>query len=273
MIKDKTKNIKNKNIPAVKIKAVKEMKDLFDNSKTILIASIKNIPSSQYQEIGKRLRGKAVVKVPKKKLAYLAIDASKREQVKALKEKLGDSFALLFSNLDAYELAGELIKNRSPSKAKAGQIAPDDIEIQAGPTDLVPGPAISELGALGIQIMIQGGKIEIKANKIITKKGEKISEKACDVMNKLGIKPFTIGFQPVCAFDADANIIYTELNIDVEGTLAEMKNLYSKGLAFAVAIGYANEDTIKLMLTKAYIQGTALEKFTNTPETKTGEEN
>lgn len=264
---------KNKHIPEVKIKAVKEMKELFDNSKTILIASIKNIPSSQYQEIGKKLRGKAVVKVPKKNLAFLAIDASKREQVKALKEKLGDSFALIFSNLDAYELAGELLKNKSPSKAKAGQIAPEDIEIQAGPTDLVPGPAISELGALGIQIMIQGGKIEIKANKIITKKGDKISEKACDVMNKLGIRPFTIGFQPICAFDADANMIYTELNIDAEGTVTEMKALYNKGLAFAIAIGYANDKTIKFMIAKAGIQEKALEKFSNTPETKTGEEN
>lgn len=264
---------KNKHIPQVKIKAVKEMKDLFDNSKTILVASIKNIPSSQYQEIGKKLRGKAVVKVPKKKLAYLAIESSKKEKVKELKERLGDSFALLFSNLDAYELAGELLKNRSPSKAKAGQIAPEDIEIQAGPTDLVPGPAISELGALGIQIMIQGGKIEIKANKVITKKGEKISDKACDVMSKLGIKPFTIGFQPVCAFDTDDNIIYTELNIDAEGTLTEVKNLYNKGLAFAVSLGYANDETIKFILARAGLQEKALSKFTNTPETKTGEEN
>jgi len=264
---------KNKHIPEVKIKAVKEMRDLFDNSKTILIASIKNIPSSQYQEIGKKLRGKAVVKVPKKKLVSLAIDASKKEEVKALKEKLGDSFALLFSNLDAYELAGELLKNRSPAKAKAGQIAPEDIEIQAGPTDLVPGPAISELGALGIQIMIQGGKIEIKANKVITKKGDKISDKACDVMSKLGIKPFTIGFQPLCAFDADSKMIYTELNINTEGTLSEIKAMYSKGLAFAVAIGYANEESIKFMLARAGLQEKALSKFTNTPETKTGEEN
>jgi len=262
-----------KHVSEVKIKAVKEMRDLFDNSKTILVASIKNIPSSQYQEIGKKLRGKAIVKVPKKKLVSLAIDSSKREKLKDLKEKLGDSFALLFSNIDAYDLAVDLLKNRSPSKAKAGQIAPEDIEIQAGPTDLVPGPAISELGALGIQIMIQGGKIEIKANKIITKKGDKISEKACDVMSKLGIKPFTIGFNPLCAFDSDSNMIYTDLNIDSEATISEMKNLYSKGLAFAVAIGYANDETIKFMLAKAYIQSKALEKFTNTPETKTGEEN
>lgn len=262
-----------KHVSEVKVKAVKEMTNLFDTSKTILVASIKNIPSSQYQEIGKKLRGKAVVKVPKKKLAYLAIDSSKRPELKALKDKLGDSFALLFSNLDAYDLAADLLKNRSPSKAKAGQIAPEDIEIQAGPTDLVPGPAISELGALGIQIMIQGGKIEIKANKVITKKGDKISEKACDVMSKLGIKPFTIGFNPICAFDANENTIYTELNIDSDATVAEMKNLYGKALAFAVAIGYASENTIKFMLSKAYMQGKALEKFTHTPETKTGEEN
>ncbi len=46
-----------------------------------------------------------------------------------------------------------------------------DLEIPAGPTDLIPGPAISEMGALGIQIQIQGGKIEVKQPRIVTKKG------------------------------------------------------------------------------------------------------
>lgn len=55
-----------KKVPAYKIKTVKELSDLIKNKRTVLVASIKNIPGSQFQEISKKLRGKARVKVPKK---------------------------------------------------------------------------------------------------------------------------------------------------------------------------------------------------------------
>jgi len=73
-------------------------------------------------------------------LIFRALDSETNETLKKLKAKLKDSVAILFSDLDCFELAGELLINKSPAKAKAGQEAPEDIEIQAGPTDLVPGP-------------------------------------------------------------------------------------------------------------------------------------
>ena len=141
-------------IPEIKIKTVKELTELMKKKRTVLIASIKSIPASQFQEIGKKLRGKAIIKVPKKSLIMRAIEESKLKESEQFRKNVTESVALLFSELDPYELAAELIKNRTPAKAKIGQIAPTDIEIPAGPTDLVPGPAISELGALGIHIQI-----------------------------------------------------------------------------------------------------------------------
>ena len=57
---------KQTHVSEAKKKLVGNLIDLIKNKKTILIASIKNIPASQFQEIGKKLRGKAVVKVPKR---------------------------------------------------------------------------------------------------------------------------------------------------------------------------------------------------------------
>lgn len=243
----KTKN----KISEIKIETVKELADLMKKRKTVLIASIKNIPASQFQEIGKKLRGKAVVKVPKKNLLLKAIDESKKPELVKIKEKIEDSTAVLFSDFDAYDLAAELIKNKTPAKAKTGQTAPRDIEIPAGPTDLVPGPAISELGALGIQIQIQGGKIEIKVPKIIVKEGQKIHQGAADVMSKLDIKPFLIGFTPLVALDNEKGILYTEIKIDTDEFINEIKKSHGKALAIAIEKGYISEDTIKLMINKA----------------------
>lgn len=252
-----------KSVPKRKLKEVEELTNLLKNKKTILIASIKNIPTSLFQELGKKLRKTAEIRVPKKSLIFRAIDASGNEAVKKLKEEIKDSVAILFSDLDSFELAGELVKSKRPAKAKAGQEAPEDIEIPEGPTDLVPGPAITELGALGIQIQIEKGKIHIKQSKIIVKKGEKISSNASEVMNKLDIKPFNIGFIPLAAFDTKENKIYLDIKIDQEATLRDLKESFAKALAFAVEIEYISEDTIKLLIQKAGRHEAALDSKLN----------
>jgi large subunit ribosomal protein L10 len=250
---------KSTHVSEEKKKIVRELSDLIKNKRTILIASIKDIPGSQFQEIVKKLRGKVIVKVPKKNLIFRAIDDSGQEAEKKLKEQITESVAILFSDLDSFDLAAELINNKSPTKAKAGQEAPTDIEIPAGPTDLVPGPAISELGALGIQIKIEKGKITIKEPKIIAKEGEKISAGAAELMNKLNIRPFSIGFIPLSAFDTKEGKLYSEIKIDREETLNELKAAFGKALPFAVEIGYPAKDTISFLLGKAGRHGKVIE--------------
>ena len=250
-------------IPERKLSAVKELADLLKNKRTTLIASIKNLPTSQFQEISKKFRGKAIIKVLKKNIVLRALDESKNEELKKIKDCVDDSTAILFSDFDAFELAADLIQNKSPVKAKAGQTATSDIEVEAGPTDLVPGPAISELGALGIQIQIEKGKIMINSPKIIVKKGEKISEGASSIMNKLDIKPFSIGFIPLSAFDAKEKKLYREISVDREGTLKELKESFVKALGLAVHLGFATSDTIKLMLGKAGMHGKIIENLFN----------
>lgn len=254
-----------------KKKTVDELKKLISEHKTMLVASIKNLPGSQFQEISKKLRGTAIVKVPKKNLIFRAMDESNGEELKQLKDKVDSDFAVLFSNSDSFDLASDLLKNKSPAKAKPGQEAPIDIVIPAGPTDLVPGPAVSELGALGIQIQIKDGKIEIKEDKVIVKEGEEISQGASDLMSKLDIKPFSIGFIPLSAFDIAEKKLYTEIDIDPEGTLGELKSAFGKALPFAVEIGYPTSDTIGFLLSKAQNYATALDNLSPAEEEKSEE--
>jgi large subunit ribosomal protein L10 len=277
--KKTTKPVKTAHVSDKKKKAVLDLSKLLKEKKTFLIASIKNIPGSQFQEIVKRLRGKAVVKVPKKNLILKALDSSKEEEIKKIRESIDENFALLFSDIDCFELAIDLIRKKSPSKAKVGQIAPEDIEIPAGPTDLVPGPAISELGSLGIQIQIEGGKITIKSPKVIAKKGTKITQSAADMMSKLDIKPFSIGFIPVAAFDNESKIFYSDLNINPDQILDNLKEAYGRSLPFAVQIAYSTPETITFLIGKAGRQEIAIanlqnkksETTTNTPEVNSEE--
>jgi hypothetical protein len=130
------------------------------------------------------------------------------------------------------------------------------------------------LGALGIQIQIDKGKINIKAPKVIVKKGEKISENAASIMNKLDIKPFFVGFIPLLAYDTKEEKLYLEIVIDKEKTINDMKTSFGKSLAFAVEIGYSSNDTISFMISKAGRNEKVLEQLLGTEkveETKTEE--
>jgi len=249
--RQKASDKEKKKVPERKLKAVEEIKNLAETKKTILIASIKNLPASQFQEISKKLRGKVIIKVPKKNISFRALDSADGKEIKKLKEQIDKDIAILFSDLDSFELASELIDNKTPAKAKAGQEAPENIIVEEGPTDLIPGPAVSELGALGIQIKIENGKINIKKAKTIVKKGDKISEGAAGLMNKLNIKPFLVGFEPIMAFDTKEKKLYLDIKIDREGTLEELKTAFGKALSFAVEIDYVCEDTIKFMISRA----------------------
>jgi len=266
----KKKETKTHVSPAKK-ETVKELTELIKGKRTILIASIKNIPASQFQEISKKLRGKAVVKVPKRNLIMRALENSDDSKLKEIEKKIKENVAILFSDMDCFELAGELVRNKTPAKAKAGQEAPEDIEIPAGPTELVPGPAISELGALGIQIQIDKGKITIKEAKVLVKKGHKISSGAADIMNKLDIKPFTISLIPLAGYDSHEKKLYLEIKIDREKTLEELKRAFGKALPFAVQIGYACKDTIAFLIQKAGRHEKAIANLTQTPEVNSGE--
>jgi len=244
-----------------KVKMVTQLAELFDSKNTIMVVSIKGLPSQQFQKIKKQLSKEAVVKVLKKRLVNLAIEKSKKAGIKELEKYVKEDCALIISDVDPFELSGRLNKSKSPVKAKAGQEAPIDVSVEAGPTELPAGPAVSELGSLGIMVQIKAGKIEIAEPKVIVKAGDKISEGAAGIMSKLNILPFFVGFMPMAAYDSKSENVFKDVKIDIEGTIEELQYSASKALAFAVSLSYVNKETINFLLAKALINEKAIENL------------
>src|SRR3989344_5609370 len=261
-----------KAVPEAKLKAVSKIAGFIKANKTIMIASVKNMPSSQFQDIRKKLRNDATIIIAKKSTIEKALESG-NSQVNDLKKYIDSDYAFIFSKLNPFELAALLSENRSPVKAKIGQEAADDIIVDAGPTDLVPGPAISELGALGLKIAIEDGKINIRESRAIVKKGEKVSEAAASIMNKLSIKPFAVGFEPIAAYDTNLNKVYVGIRVNKKQTLEELKLAYARSLGFAQGIDYICKGTIVFLLAKAQSHKIALEKITLPKDTEKKEEN
>ena len=218
-------------VPKEKIKAVEEIANLIKSSRSVIIVSIKNLPANQFQIIKKKLRENAVIKVIKKSIMIRVIDKIEKGTIKNFKKYLGEDQAFIFSNLDPFELSAVLSKNKSKGRAKIGQIVNEDVVIEPGPTELVPGPIISELSGLGLKFAIEDGKINIKERKVILKAGEKVGEAEASLMAKLDMKPVAIGLEPIVAYDSKEDKIYEDIKIDQEKTLEELKTSYGKAFA------------------------------------------
>lgn len=251
-----------------KKQAVKNLASKIQNGKCIMIVSIKNIPSSQLQKIKKDLRGKASIEVAKKSILVRAIDEAKVEELMILKNSIQEDMALLISDDDAFEISAWLNDNKNPIGAKEGQVADSDITIDEGPTELVPGPVISELGSLGLQIMVEDGKITIRKAKVAVKKGDKVTNAAASIFQKLGIKPFMIGLNPLAFYDSSSKKVYVGVKIDKKAKLAEVLGVFAKARGFAVNMAYPTRETIGMILGKANSHANALSKLsgkTNSP--------
>ncbi|OIO80722.1 50S ribosomal protein L10 [Candidatus Pacearchaeota archaeon CG1_02_32_132] len=257
-MKAEQKYVRDKNVPEGKVTLVKELAEKFKNSKTVLIASMKGLPGSQFNEIKKKFRGKAEVVFAKKSIIFRAIDKSEKGMLQEFKKQISSDFVLFFSKFDAFELSGMLSDNVSPSKAKAGDIAPEDIEIEPGLTELIPGPAISELSGVGLKVAVKDGKLEIIKGATVAKEGQPISDKVAGVLGKLGIEPMKVGFIPVAAYDSEEDKVYVGIKIDKIGVFEELKNLVRKALGFAIKVEYPTDKTISYFISKAAREEKAL---------------
>jgi len=253
--------IKKAHVSKEKLENVKKLVEQLKKNKTVMILSIKSLPSQQFQKMKKELRGKANILVAKKSMAIRAIEQAKLEGVEELLNQIKEDCAIAVSNDNAFELAAWFTDNQSPVPAKEGQIAEEDITISEGPTELVPGPVISELGALGLQIMVEDGKITIRKAKVVLKKGDKVNSSAASILQKLGVKPFMVGIIPLAVYDANEKRVYIGIKVDKKKTMAELLVSYSKALGFARGINYVCRETIGQLLAKANSHANALTKL------------
>lgn len=256
---------KNRKVPEKKIRMLGEIKNLVNTKETLIISSAMNIPSSQLQKIRGNLKGKATMKVVKKQIMIKAIDeiSKTKSAVNGLKEYITESSILLFSDISPFELAAILSEGKTPKKAKAGQLAPMDIEVEAGPTDMPAGPMISELSSVGLKVGVENGKISIKESSVIVKKGGKISDVVASTLIKLGIFPFKVGLETLVAYDCKNDKVYVGIKIDREETGKQIKEAVSSSRSLAFSINYPAKEIISLLLAKAVAHAKAIEKLSN----------
>ncbi len=241
-----------------KIKEAEKLAKLIEKYPVIGIVSIHKLPGRQLQQIKQMLAGKAVIKVAKKTVIEHAFEKSKNPGIKKLEGVLEREVALLLSSANPFKLYSDINKIKSPASAKSGDIALKDIEIKAGPTNLMPGPAITALQKGGLKTKVDAGKIAIMTDKIVCKAGDVINSDLATVFTMLKLQPMEISLNVVAILEEGTVYDKSVLAIDEEQYSRDVSNAITSMTNVSVFIGYPVRETIELMLQKAYREMKAL---------------
>ncbi|MEW6295900.1 MAG: 50S ribosomal protein L10 [Candidatus Diapherotrites archaeon] len=236
---------------------LEELKQLAEKYPVIALADISSFPAALFQDTRKLLKPKAVIKVSKARVVKKALSESKVKGL-GLDEMISGSIAVIFTELNPFELYAVLKKNKGSMSAKAGMIAPFDLIVPAGDTGLPPGPALSDLKQAGINARIQGATIMIPEDTVVCKKGAIVSKPAAGTLNKLNIKPIKVGLNLIGVLEGKQIFKAGVLDIDEAKVFGEFRQAHLNALNLALNSYYITGETVKHLLFKAFIDSLSL---------------
>ena len=216
------------------------------------------LPARQLHQIKEQLKGRAVIKMVKKRVIMLALGESKKKDIKKLGEKIQNQPAMLFSENNPFELAQLIARSKTRAAAKAGDIAPADIVVTAGPTNLPPGPAIGDLQRAKIKAGVEGDKIVVKEDSVVAKEGDEIDAALAELLTKLDIEPMEISLNLLAIWDDGMVFDKDILFIPKEHYIGQLQSGYASAFNLAINIGHVTKETVPLLIIKAHSEAKAL---------------
>jgi len=241
-----------------KKEAVNSFTKLIEEYPVIGAVDVENLPALQLSRMREQLRGTVLIKMTKRRLLTRALNEAKKDGISELIPYLKGMPALIFTKESPFKLYGLLKKSKSKAPIKAGQTAPNDIVVPAGPTGFAPGPVIGELGAVGIKAGIDGGKVAIKQDAIVAKEGEEISSRLAGLLTRLGIEPMEIGLNLTAAWENGEILTKDVLDVDEDQYRQSFEQAASWAFNLAFNAGFPTTETTKPMLQKAHADAYAL---------------
>ncbi len=243
-----------------KKKIVSEIVELINKYPIIGVVNMTNLPTKQVQVMRTKLRNKKnVLRMTKKTIMKIAFSQCNKKNLAELEKYMeGTMPALVFSNENPFKLYSELQKTKSKAAAKAGQKAPKEIVVKAGPTPFSPGPVIGQLGKVGLKTGIEGGKIVIKQDSVVAKKGDTINAELAGILARLGVEPMEIGLDLLAVYENETIFTSDVLYVDEKEYSNKICTAYNESFNLAVYAAYPTVDTIKTLLGKVHNDSKAL---------------
>ena len=153
-----------------KVKFVEDAKKELKSYKVVGVLNLNGLPDRLTQKAKNSSKPNTKFILGRKTLLEKILEGHSKG--KELTKQLTGTSAIILSNEDPFELYKKFKKNAIKLSAKPGQVAPDDVHIQSGETNIMPGQTVTELKGAGIDVQIQKGKVVIAKDKVLVKKGD-----------------------------------------------------------------------------------------------------
>mgnify|MGYP001351725938 FL=1 len=232
---------------------VSELKEIVSKEGIVGVVDVSGVPAKNMLDMRSSLRGMMTMTMAKKSLIRLAWKEAglSEDNLEELLEGAIQPCVVHTDSLNCYELFDELEKTRQGRAAKEGEIAPDDIIVEAGPTDFGPGPIVGEFNAVGIPAKIDKGAVAIQKTVTVVNKGEPIEGDLGLMLSKLGINPIEIGLILMGVIDDGEVLSSSDLDLDTDGLTADIISATSNAYNLACNVHWFSSVTLPALLSKA----------------------
>lgn len=272
----------NKRAVKKKTEQVNKTIEEMGKSPTIALINLRYLPDSLLQKVRQKLREDGgQVRILKKPVIERVLQSDPK--LSSLVSECDKPMGLIFTPRSPFELYQFFKTNKKKRAAKAGDIAPFEIIVPEGETDLPPGPALSELKSAGINVQIKGGKIVVAKDSVVAKTGDKITDAKAKGLQKLGIMPFDVEVNYILGYDGKyiygsdlfeitetisddlSSSIFDAFNLSINASYPTsanadllLKEAVSQSMNFALNGELYSSISIEQLLASAFRQGAAL---------------
>ncbi len=232
---------------------VGELADILQQDGVIAIVDTNGVPATAMLGMRAELRQDLTMTMAKKTLFRLAWKRAgyDMEMLEKMMESAEQPMLVHTTTLNAFQLFAALEKTRTGRAAKEGDIAPQDIVVEAGATEFAPGPIVGELSSVGIPAKIDKGKVMIQKTVTAVNVGEPIPGDLGLMLDKLGIKPIEIGII-LCGAIMDGILMSPEeLDLDIDGLRADIASAVSGAFNVACFVRWFTPETLPSLIKKA----------------------
>ncbi len=245
-----------------KLKAIAEITKLCEAYKVVGLVKMVKVGSPKIAALRAKLRGTAVIRMAKKSVIGRALEkVNGKPGIAAMMDrfttKIGPS-ALVFTNLPAIKIRKLFDDNKTKTRAKIGEVMANDVVVLAGNTKLPPGPAITELQAVGLATKMQDGTIWITKDCVVVKAGQAVDSKTAGVLTKLNVEPVEVLIDLYVAYEGGEVLDKDVLKIDVDKFKGMFIAAQSNALKLSIEAGIVSPQNAKIVIQRAFSKAKAL---------------
>ncbi|MHB8351838.1 MAG: 50S ribosomal protein L10 [Thermoplasmata archaeon] len=241
-------------VPAKKIARVRELARSFVDAPVTALIGIRGVPAAAMQQMRRDLRerGHPIVVAPNSSIRHaLELAAQERPSLRPLLDHVTDQTAVLVARVNPFALARQMDRTRSPTPARGGEIAPNDITVPGGTTSFKPGPIVGELQHAGFPAAIEKGKVILKKDVTIVHAGQVISREVAGLLTRMDIRPLEVGLKLRAVVDGSDFYSPEVLAVDLDAQREELLQAHRLALGVAVEIAWVTPRTIEPLLIRA----------------------